>query len=94
MSWLRRGMIAAGHTYLHPYMSPTVHTPLLLLLLLLLTCATHHRQERIESSGPLGSAPSSNPHLDVVGSELAAAAAQGLSDGFTAYLAALLEIER
>lgn len=52
------------------------------------------RQERIESSGPLGTAPTTNPHLDVVESELAAAAAQGISDGFTAYLAALLEVER
>lgn len=55
---------------------------------------TPRRQERVETSGPLGSAPSSNPHLDVVESELAAAAAQGLADGFTAYLGALLEIER
>lgn len=53
-----------------------------------------HRQERIEASGPLGAAPSANPHLDVVESELAAAAAQGVSDGFTLYLSALLEIER
>lgn len=52
------------------------------------------RQERIEASGPLGCAPSTNPHLNVVEGELAAAAAGGLSDGFTLYLAALLEIER
>jgi hypothetical protein len=51
-------------------------------------------QERIEASGPLGSAPTTNPHLDIVESELTAAAAQGVSDGFTTYLCALLEIER
>lgn len=51
-------------------------------------------QERIEASGPLGSARTTNPHLDIVESELTAAAAQGVSDGFTTYLCALLEIER
>jgi hypothetical protein len=41
-----------------------------------------------------GAAAAAATALDVVGSELAAAAAQGLSDGFTADLAAMLGLER
>ncbi|KAF6260843.1 POT family-domain-containing protein [Scenedesmus sp. NREL 46B-D3] len=53
-------------------------------------------EERIEASGPLGSAVTANPHLDQVAAELEAAAAAGLlaGDGYALYLQALLEIER
>lgn len=54
------------------------------------------REERIESSGPLGSAVTANPYLEQVQAELTAAGAAGVmkGDAFGLYLTALMEIDR
>lgn len=52
------------------------------------------REERVELSGPLGSASTANPALDLVGCELDAAAAAGLGDGYTTFLSALVALDR
>ncbi|WIA34840.1 hypothetical protein OEZ86_013138 [Tetradesmus obliquus] len=53
-------------------------------------------EQRVEASGPLGSAVTANPHLDQVSAELEAATAAGLlaGDGYALYLQALLAIEQ